>query len=327
MEAAITYKKNNPSESLRKVAARFNISHVTLHDRLNETHLPSGIRTVRRLSVIQAEAILAKINQYAYRGTLLTPRHVRHFAQSLSTATLGINWTSTFLSRHRDRVSSNSTVKETLETGDFQPENIYNVNESQAALSDAIHITVVATISTSDTPVPPFIIYPGTYLMQDWTRVRDPTPNQLATVTNSGYINTYTMQQWLTECFHPFTRDRAAGNPRLLILDGHETHTNIDFLDACWDRNIICLILPAHLSGVFQPLDVNFFNDLKLRYYEEISDYQLGSESHGAAKGFFYRWHQRAWTKTANNRQIRSAWAESHLYPIGRVYHALQADQ
>ncbi|EIW66170.1 hypothetical protein TREMEDRAFT_35394 [Tremella mesenterica DSM 1558] len=320
MEAAITYKKNNPSESLRKVAARFNVSHVTLHDRLNETHLPSGIRTVRRLSVIQEEAILAKINQYAYRGTLLTPRHVRHFAQSLSTATLGINWTSTFLSRHRDRVSSKfyrvqeiariqantsenrvaflTLVKETLETGDFRPENIYNVDEvgfdlsgsrkirrvgprdapikSQAALSDAIHITVVATISTSDTPVPPFIIYPGTYLMQDWTRVRDPTPNQLATITNSGYINTYTMQQWLTECFDPFTRDRAAGNPGLLILDGHETHTNIDFLDACWDRNIICRILPAHLSGVFQPLDVNFFNDLKLRYYEEISDYQLG---------------------------------------------------
>ncbi|EIW69290.1 hypothetical protein TREMEDRAFT_15010, partial [Tremella mesenterica DSM 1558] len=186
------------------------------------------------------------------------------------------------------------------------------------------HITVIATISTSDAPVPPFIIYPGMNLMQDWTKVRDPTPNQLATVTDTGYINTYTMQRWLKECFDPSTRDRAEGPPRLLILDGHETHTNIDFLDACWERNIICLILPAHLSGVFQPLDVNFFNDLKLKYYEEISDYQLGSESNGVGKPFFYRWHQRAWSKTATSRQIRSAWAESHLYPIGRVYHALQ---
>ncbi|EIW69288.1 hypothetical protein TREMEDRAFT_62151 [Tremella mesenterica DSM 1558] len=183
----------NPSKSLREVAAQFGVSHVTLHDRLNGIHLPSGIRTHRRLSIIQEEAVLEKINQYAARGTLLTPKHVRHFAQSLCLETLGVNWTSTFLKRYQDRVSSKfyrvqevarlrantpsnriaflSLVKETLETGDFRPENIYNVDEvgfdlsgsrklrrvaprdapikSQAALSNAIVCHRVASSLTS----------------------------------------------------------------------------------------------------------------------------------------------------------------------------------
>ena len=41
---------------------------------------------------------------------------------------------------------------------------------SQAALSSSVHIGVITAISTQDTPAPPFLTYPGKYLMTDWTQ-------------------------------------------------------------------------------------------------------------------------------------------------------------
>ena len=58
----------------------------------------------------------------------------------------------------------------------------------------------------------------------------------------------------------------------------------VDFLEACWERSIVCLLLPAHLSGVFQPLDLNFFSTLKLEYHKQVNDYQLGSEASSIPK-------------------------------------------
>ena len=234
-----------------------------------------------------------------------------------------------------------SKVAEVLDTGHYLPRNIYNMDEvgfdlstdrrtrrvgprnapikSQASLSTSTHITVIAAISTQDAPVPPFLIYPGKHIMSDWVNLIDQEPEQIAVTTESGYSNTFMTICWLTDCFDPATRIRANGSLRLLLLDGPDIHTSVDFLEACWDRKIVCIILPANLSAIFQPLDVDFFNHLKLAYHAQVDKYQLGSSSVSVPKGFFYRWHQRAWAKAANSRQIRSAWAKAHLYPPAAV--------
>ena len=232
-------------------------------------------------------------------------------------------------------------MKETLNTGLYTAGNIYNMDEcafnlcasrktrrvaprttpikAQASLPADTHITLVATISTGDSPVPPYIIYPGANLMEEWMDGKDDEPKMMATVTETGWINRFQALQWLTECFDPATRDRAGPARRLLILDGHDSHVQVSFLQACWDRNIVCLILPAHLSGVFQPLDVNFFNPLKLAYHRQVDEYQLGSNATRVPKALFYRWCQRAWASTANSRQIRQSWTEAGLYPLDQV--------
>ena len=232
-------------------------------------------------------------------------------------------------------------VAEVLDTGLYAPKDIYNMDEcgfdlsssrrtrrvgprgssikAQASLASSTHITVVACISTFDAPVPPFILYEGKYFMEDWTKAHNPTPAQKATVTESGFSNTGMTIRWLNEVFDPATRDRAAGSPRLLFLDGPIIHTSVEFLEACWAANIVCVILPANLSAVFQPLDVDFFNHVKLAYHTQVDKYQMGSGHVSVPKGFFYRWHQRAWAKAATLRQIRTAWAKARLYPRREV--------
>ena len=73
------------------------------------------------------------------------------------------------------------------------------------------------------------------------------------------------------------------------------------------------------MCGVFQPLNVDFFNHLKHHFSWQIDDYQLGSFSSRVPKTFFYRWFQRAWAQTETSKQIWSAWAKAGLYPLNQV--------
>ncbi|KER00491.1 hypothetical protein AUEXF2481DRAFT_34698 [Aureobasidium subglaciale EXF-2481] len=60
---------------------------------------------------------------------------------------------------------------------------------------------------------------------------------------------------WLQTIFKLETRPNT-GTWRLLILDGHGSHTAIDFLWFCKQNQIYLLFLPAHASHVLQPLDL-----------------------------------------------------------------------
>lgn len=103
-------------------------------------------------------------------------------------------------------------------------------------------------------------------------------------------------------------------------MDGHDTHIKVDFLEACLERSIFCMILPAHTSDTFQPLDVQFLNTLKLYYTQQIEDLHLGAQDTvRVTKGMFYAWFQRAWNSTTeDSRCIRSAWQGSGLWPLNR---------
>ena len=106
---------------------------------------------------------------------------------------------------------------------------------------------------------------------------------------------------------------------RLLIMDGHDTHVQIKFLDCCWARVIDCLILLASMTSIFQPLDVAFFNQLKLAYSSKIQAHLLNSNSTSFSKGLFRRWHQQAWREMAVSRNIRPAWRKSGLWPLDQL--------
>lgn len=153
------------------------------------------------------------------------------------------------------------------------------------------HITSMACIGIDSASFPPFTIYHGAQLQKCWSKAREEggRVRQLAITTNSDWINSYVMLKWLEDAFDPFTRDTASGrrDRRLLILDGAEPHTKVDFLEACWARNIVVLLLPAKMCGRFQPLDVDFFNTLKAAYHRQVDAYQLGSSLRGWPRGCF----------------------------------------
>ena len=57
---------------------------------------------------------------------------------------------------------------------------------------------------------------------------------------------------------------------RLLILDGHGSHTTPKFNQYCIENKIISLCMPAHTSHLLQPLDVSCFSLLKTAYRYKV---------------------------------------------------------
>ena len=53
----------------------------------------------------QEGILLAKFKDYAERGSLLTPSHITQLVTALAGHSVGRNWTSTFLQRHKNRFS------------------------------------------------------------------------------------------------------------------------------------------------------------------------------------------------------------------------------
>jgi SAM-dependent methyltransferase len=85
---------------------------------------------------------------------------------------------------------------------------------------------------------------------------------------------------WLIEYFHPLTALSNSNTKCLLIIDGHESHYTIDFINFCDLNDIILLILPPHTTHYLQLLDVACFSPLACAYSAEI-------EYHGRYRGTY----------------------------------------
>lgn len=106
MTLALEHKINNPRESYQKVADLYGVSKSSLYDRHTGVHSSHTASAPRHLSIVQEEELVKKINEYAERGTLLTPRHVVELAEAVCDGKLGVNWGSRFFQRHCDTIHS-----------------------------------------------------------------------------------------------------------------------------------------------------------------------------------------------------------------------------
>jgi hypothetical protein len=75
----------------------------------------------------------------------------------------------------------------------------------------------------------------------------------------NSFVNLY----WGKSVFDPATKDRAGGKPRILIMDGFNTHESLDVLTFCFENNIILCRQPSHATHKTQLCDVGVFSPLK----------------------------------------------------------------
>jgi hypothetical protein len=107
-------------------------------------------------------------------------------------------------------------------------------------------VTAIECISADGRSLCPLIIWPATTLRSLWTT--HATPGWHFACSKTGYTNTDLSLYWVRHVFDPQTRDRAAGQPRLLICDGFGTHESLELLEFCFANRIILCRLPSHTS-------------------------------------------------------------------------------
>ena len=60
---------------------------------------------------------------------------------------------------------------------------------------------------------------------------------------------------------------------RLLVVDGHNSHFSMEFLQFCSHNQIELFCLPPHTTHILQPLDVGLFGPLQKYYGRRVEDH------------------------------------------------------
>ena len=182
-------------------------------------------------------------------------------------------------------------------------------------------ITTIASVSCDGTYLPPSLIFQGQGNLQtSWLRKFEPGKHTCYFASSpNGWTCDDLGLDWLTKVFDRHTKKKARNGRdwRLLWVDGHNSHVNIRFLDACHARKILVAVYPPHATHRLQPLDVSIFRPLSIFYSQNLDRWmqttrgtlQLGQQDF---YGLFWPAFQKAFTE----KNILSGWLKSGLHPF-----------
>jgi hypothetical protein len=171
--------------------------------------------------------------------------------------------------------------------------------------------SLLACICADGSVLPPALIYQASSgdLMDTWLDDFDSSTDQAYFASSTkGWTNDELGLSWLKQVFEPNTIEKAGLEHRLLLMDGHSSHLNIEFVEYCDENRIILGMFPPHSTHRLQPLDVGIFSPLAMAYSNKLG--QLIQSSNGFAtltKRNFWKLFKSAWIQTLSYHDIRSA--------------------
>ncbi|WRT65120.1 uncharacterized protein IL334_002062 [Kwoniella shivajii] len=87
---ATAYKRQHPEESFQTVSNAYNVASSTLYDHVTASRSLNTSHANKALSDPMEMALVNKVNDYADRGTLLSPAHVKSLAEMVLERKLGV---------------------------------------------------------------------------------------------------------------------------------------------------------------------------------------------------------------------------------------------
>ena len=118
---------------------------------------------------------------------------------------------------------------------------------------------------------------------------------------------------WLKH-FDGYTKRKANGRTRLLIVDGHNSHYSFEFLDYARASNILVLCYPAHTTHIYQGLDVVVFSVLKRHWAEEKTKWEENGGE--VTKETFLKIYGEAHIRTLRPDLIQKAFEKTGVFPF-----------
>ena len=90
------------------------------------------------------------------------------------------------------------------------------------------------------------------------------------TYSPKGWSNRFISLDWLKH-FAEYTKKKTKGAWRLVILDGHDSHVTIEFIEYAIQARIKVYCLLPHTTHRPQPLDVGLFSPLQKYYSKQVN--------------------------------------------------------
>ena len=180
-------------------------------------------------------------------------------------------------------------------------------------------ITLMACVAAIGRRIPATLLYKGeSYDLRDtWVEDLQEQDDFVFGASSNGWSNDLFGLKWLLDVFDPNTHPTSPRTKRLLIVDGHSSHVNMAFINACDALRIILLVLPPHSTHRLQPLDVVLFGILSTAYSKELDSLQFKSLGLVSMKkrNFLDRFRP-AWNKAFTQENIQRAFEKPGIWPL-----------
>lgn len=135
-------------------------------------------------------------------------------------------------------------------------------------------------------------------------------------LSDSGWMDSETFDNWFS---NHFLVHAPPARPILLLLDGHSTHYNPQFIAKAAHEQIIVFCLPPNTTHLTQPLDKGVFGPLKT-YWNEESHFFLRSHPGQLMNDYsFNSVFGRAWGKAMTIPNAIAAFRTTGVYPFDRT--------
>lgn len=176
------------------------------------------------------------------------------------------------------------SLKDVIEEHGIQPHDIWTMGEigfrTTGAAMNQIEVTrqnrgakiatpmnrqlgtLVEVISAVGEILPLFLVLPGKWHMSEWYEVEQLDGQSALGVSETGCLNDELRLGWL-EHFDKHSRAKARGKTRLLLLDGIASDLTVNFIQYCYDHDIIPFGLVPGAAHFLQPLDYVEFEPMK----------------------------------------------------------------
>ena len=181
-------------------------------------------------------------------------------------------------------------------------------------------VTLIEAVTASGFVYPPFLITKGKVHTANFFRNLDKKKHSDILIAKSakGWTDDELGMEWLRRVYEPYSRKLISpGEKRLLILDGHFSHVNEQFIDFCESHNVALFCLPPHSTHLLQPLDVGLFGPLQHFYGIGIDDYfRDHGENFGFAPQRFLPIYLEARRKAYSLANIESAFRATGIVPL-----------
>ena len=145
------------------------------------------------------------------------------------------------------------------------------------APADGAHITLIGCISMNGEVVTPTYIVPSPLKRQ--SLLRKYHLEGLSTAVNkSGFMTGELFAWWIRAVLVPWVNKRRTSplQHALLICDAHSSRMNENARAALKENLIDMVVLPAHVTSKFQPLDVGVYSSYKNKYRELVKKVKGG---------------------------------------------------
>ncbi len=176
------------------------------------------------------------------------------------------------------------------------------------------HVTVLACVNASGYAIPPMIIYRRANLSQQLTR-GEVGGTMYGLSPSSGWIDGELFSEWFDRHFLLYA---PSARPLLLLLDGHSSHYNPQFIRHAAEQGVIIFLLPPNTTHVSQPLDGACFKVLKGYWNEECSTYMARNPGKTVTIYQFSELFANAWVKAMTPQNIIASFRMTGVFPVNR---------